>query len=316
MRSGHVDKVEFARYSGETAKIIFAPLFIGLARGYFEEAEIEVVDLDMREQPWETVAGHRADCGAGNIDYCVNPRWAGRMKAVVVHEQFRPGHGLTSLLVRSALIKSGAVTDDAATLRGKTIALPPERGDDYLAYYGALQQGGLTIDDVVIAPTGHGASEDAAEVDVRIGRRPRGVAGNVASGEWVRWKQGDEVHPNLQARYLLFSNPFMAERPEVGIRFLTAYLRGARDYCDAFDKGIGRQELIELLMRVTGERADLLNSMKPLGFSPNGTVDFDRLKIEMDVLLAQRLLPSGTTAADVVDNQFAQAAVQRLGVYS
>src|SRR5581483_4064373 len=111
-----MDTVRFARYSGETAKIIFAPLFIGLARGYFADADIEVDDLDMREQPWETVADNRADCGAGNIDYCVNPRWAGRMKAVVVHEQFRPGHGLTSLLVRSALIKSGAVTDDAATL--------------------------------------------------------------------------------------------------------------------------------------------------------------------------------------------------------
>ena len=96
-----MDRVEFARYSGETAKIIFAPLFIGLAKGYFEEADIEVIDLDRRQQPWETVAAHQADCGAGNIDYVVNPRWAGRMKAVLVHEQFRPGHGLTSLLVRS-----------------------------------------------------------------------------------------------------------------------------------------------------------------------------------------------------------------------
>ena len=310
-----MDRVEFARYSGETAKIIFAPLFIGLARGYFAEADIEVVDLDLREQPWETVAAHRADCGAGMIDYCVNPRWAGRMKAVVVHEQFRPGHGLTSLLARSELVKRGELTDDPASLRGKTIALPPERGDDYLAYYGVLQQGGLRIEDVKIAATGHGAVEESDTSDVRIGRRPRGVAQNVASGEWVRWKQGDEVHPNLQARYLLFSNPFMQERPEAGIRFLTAYLRGARDYCDAFDKGIGRQEMIELLMRETGESADLLNTMKPLGFSPNGTVDFDRLKIEMDALLAHHLLPPGTKADDVVENRFAETAVERLGRY-
>ena len=44
-----MDKVVFARYSGETAKIIFAPLFIGLARGYFADVEIEVIDLDFRE---------------------------------------------------------------------------------------------------------------------------------------------------------------------------------------------------------------------------------------------------------------------------
>ena len=311
-----MDRVTFARYSGETAKIIFAPLFIGLARGYFAEAEIEVVDLDLREQPWETVAGHRADCGADNVDYCVNPRWAGRMKAVLVHEQFRPGHGLTSLLVRSELIRTGAVTDDPSSLRGKTIALPPERGDDYLAYYGALRQGGLTIADVQIAATGHGATEDATEVDVRIGRRPRGVAGNVASGEWVRWKQGDEIHPNLQARYLLFSNLFLEERPEVGTRFLSAYLRGARDYCGAFDNGIGRAAMIDLLGQITGESADLLNTMKPLGFSPNGTVDFDRLAIELDLLRAQNLIPAATTADDVVDNRCAEAAVEHLGRYT
>jgi NitT/TauT family transport system substrate-binding protein len=308
--------VRFARYSGETAKIIFAPLFIGLARGYFAEADIEVDDLDMREQPWETVAGHRADCGAGNVDYCVDPKWAGRMKAVLVHEQFRPGHGLTSLLVRSELVRGGQVNTDHATLRGRTIALPPGRGDDYLAYYGALRQGGLTIDDVRIAPTGHGATEDSGGVEVRIGRRPRGVADNVASGQWVRWKQGDEVHPGLQARYLLFSNPFMEERPEVGTRFLAAYLRGARDYCDAFDRGIGRSEMLDLLMRETGESNQLLTSMKPLGFSPNGVVDQDRLAVEMGILLERGLMPSATQPEDVVENRFATSALERLGPYT
>lgn len=309
-----MDRVEFARYSGETARIIFAPLFIGLARGYFRDVDVEVVDLDLREQPWETVAAHRADCGAGNVDYCVDPKWAGRMKAVVVHEQFRPGHGLTSLLARSELVERGELTADCASLRGKTIALPPGRGDDYLAYYGALRQGGLWIHDVRIAPMGHGtAGEDSDEIQVRIGRRPRGVAENVASGKWVRWKQGDEIHLNLQARYLLFSNPFMEQRPDVGVRFLSAYLRGARDYCDAFDRGIGRQEMVELLIHETGESAELLTTMKPLGFSPKGVVDLERLAIELDLLRERGLVPPSTTAADVVDNRFAEQALAQLG---
>src|SRR5579871_1475598 len=203
-----MDQVRFARYAGETARIIFAPLFIGLARGYFQDADLEVVDLEPREQPWETVAAGRADCGAGNVDYCVDPQFAGRMKAVVVHEQFRKGHGLTTLLALRALVDAGELTDDCATLRGKTIALPPGRGDDFLAYDGVLRQGGLTFDDVMIAPEGHGRADEHAAVDVRIGRRPRGVAEAVASGQVVRWKVGDEIHLDLQARYLLFSTPF------------------------------------------------------------------------------------------------------------
>jgi NitT/TauT family transport system substrate-binding protein len=237
------------------------------------------------------------------------------MKAALVHEQFRAGHGLTSLLARTALVKEGRLTDDPATLQGLTIALPPERGDDYLAYYGALHQGGLTIDDVHIDLTGHGEAEAIGRMDVKIGRRPRSVQRDVESDEWVRWKQGDEIHPNLQARYLLFSNPFMAERPDVGVRFLTAYLRGARDYCDAFDKGIGKQELIDLLVRETGETADLLRTMKPLGFSPDGVVDLPRLAVELDLLRERGLVPSATKADDVVDNRFAEAALQQLGLY-
>jgi len=308
-----MDTVKFARYSGETARIIFAPLFIALARGYFKEVDVDVDDLDMRQQPWETVAAHSADCGAGNVDYVVNPKWAGKMKAVLVHEQFRKGHGLTSLLARSELVKSGALTDDFATMKGKSIALPPERGDDYLAYYGALKQGGLTIDDVVIAPTGHGAAEESMDVDIRVGRRPRGVAENVASGKFVKWKQGDEVHLDVQARYLLFSNPFLQERPEVGERFLSAYLHGARDYCDAYDKGIGKQAMIDLLHEVTGESVEMLTTMKPLGFSPNGTVDSNRLDIELGLLRERDLVPVGTTPADVVDARFGEAAIKRLG---
>jgi NitT/TauT family transport system substrate-binding protein len=175
----------------------------------------------------------------------------------------------------------------------------------------------LTIDDVRIATTGHGEAEDLGSVDIKIGRRPRSVARDVApGGDWVRWKQGDEIFPNLQARYLLFSNGFMAERPEVGSRFVAAYLRGARDYCDAFDKGIGKQEMVDLLVRETGETADLLTTMKPLGFSPNGVVDEKRLTAELALLREQGLVPPTTEPSDVVDNRFAQQALDRLGPYA
>jgi NitT/TauT family transport system substrate-binding protein len=312
-----MDTVRFARYSGETAKIIFAPLFIGLARGYFVDVDVEVDDLDLREQPWETVAAGRADCGAGNVDYCVNPKWAGRMKAALVHEQFRAGHGLTSLLARRQLIDQGRLTADPSTMRGLTIALPSERGDDFLAFHGALRQGRLTIDDVRIAPAGHGESEDLGGVDIKIGRRPRGVAREIGpGGEWARWKQGDELFPDLQARYLLFSNGFMAGRPDVGARFLAAYLRGARDYCDAFDRGIRKQELIDLLVEETGETAELLNTMKPLGFSPNGVIDEPRLEGDIAILREHDLVPAGTRTGDVMDNRFAERALESLGRYA
>jgi len=50
-----VDQVIFARYSGETARIIFAPLFIGLARDYFKDLDISISIVEPEE--------HRRPCG-------------------------------------------------------------------------------------------------------------------------------------------------------------------------------------------------------------------------------------------------------------
>ncbi len=314
-----MDQVTFARYSGETARIIFAPLFIGLASNYFKDQNISVSIVEPKEQPWITVAEGRVDCGPGYIDYCAQPEFYGHMKAVAVHEQFRHGHGITTLLARSELVANGELTD-YASLRGKTIGLAGGRGDDYMAFFGALQQGGLSIQDVHVAPASHGSTERKralmnGEIDLVIGRRPRGVATEVSEGHVVRWKVGDEVHPDLQARFLLFNSRFIKERPDVGTRFLTAYLRGARDYCDAFDKARGGPEMVRLLTRETGESAELLQTMKPVGFTPNGLIDMSRLEQEVRILVDAGLFPKNRSIAEVVDNRFAETAIKELGEY-
>ncbi len=314
-----MDQVTFARYSGETARIIFAPLFIGLERGYFKDLDVSISIVEPEEQPWVTVAEGRADCGPGYVDYCALPEFNGRMKAVAVHEQFRPGHGITTLLARTALVENGGLTD-YQSLRGKVIGLADGRGDDYMAFYGALKQGGLTIKDVRVAPASHGSTERKrailnGELDLVIGRRPRGVATEVSQGHVVRWKTGDEVHPNLQARFILFNSEFMQKRPEVGTRFLTAYLRGARDYCDAFDKGRALDEMIDFLVRETGEPVELLRTMKPVGFTVNGVIDMNRLETEVKALIEGGLFPANIEITAVVDNRFAEGALKDLDEY-
>ncbi len=314
-----MDQVTFARYSGETARIIFPPLFIGLARGYFKDLDISVAIVEPEEQPWVAVAEGRADCGPGYIDYCARPEFYGHMKAVAVHEQFRPGHGITTLLARTALVENGGLTD-YQSLRGKTIGLAGGRGDDYMAFHGALQQGGLTIQDVRVVPASHGGTERKrallnGDMDLVIGRRPRGVATEVSQGHVVRWKIGDEVHPNLQARLILFNTGFIRERPNVGLRFLTAYLRGVRAYCDALDKGGGTAEMIDLLTRETGEPSELLQTMKPVGFTADGLIDMPRLESEVKALVERGLFPQNIKIAEVVDNRFAETALEDLGEY-
>ena len=101
----------------------------------------------------------------------------------------------------------------------------------------------------------------------------------------------------------------------MGSRFLTAYLRGARDYSDALDKGLGTAEMIDFLKRETGESSELLQTMKPVGFAANGLIDMPRLESEVKALLERGLFPQNIKTAEVVDNQFAEAAVKDLGEY-
>ena len=315
-----MDQVTFAQYAGKTANIIFAPVYIAKARGYFKDVDIELSIDNPKEQPWVTTAEARADCSPGFIDYCTDPEFAGKLLAVAVHEQFREGHGLTSLLARSAIVEDGSLTPDPASIKGKTIGLLGGRGDDYMAYHGVLQQAGLTIDDVKINATPHAGDARRiavmkGEVDIVIGRRPNGVAAEIASGEVMRWKVGDEVNRDLQARYIMFSTPFMKERREVGIRFLSAYLRGARDYCDAFDKGVGREETLAVLGQETGETEELLTSMLPLGFVPNGRADEGLVANDIEALIARGLMPEGTTFETVFDRSFVEEAVAAIGEY-
>ena len=62
-----MDQVTFAQYSGKTANIIFAPVYIALARGYFKDADIDLTIDNPKEQPWVTVSETRADCSPGPV---------------------------------------------------------------------------------------------------------------------------------------------------------------------------------------------------------------------------------------------------------
>jgi ABC-type nitrate/sulfonate/bicarbonate transport system substrate-binding protein len=308
-----LQNVTFARYPGDTARIMFAPISIATDRGYFSEAGIEVALTAPPDHPWAAVASGAADFGVGFVDYCAAPAFHGRIKLAAVHEQFRDGHGLATLLARRNLVESGAL-QDCADLRGKRLGLLGARGDDYLTFYGALAQGGLTIDDVEAVAVPHVGTErrhalEAGAIDVVIGRRPRNIEDEVADGLVVRWKVGDEVYPNFQARYIVCSETFAQNRPDAAVAFLGAYRRGVRDYLAAFDDGVRREEMLDYLVDTTGEHRMLLSSMKPAGFSLELVIDMDLLDRDVELLRQRALMPADVSLESLVDSRFAEAAV-------
>jgi ABC-type nitrate/sulfonate/bicarbonate transport system substrate-binding protein len=302
-------QLRFARYPGQSAQIIFAPLLIAQQRGYFAAEGLDVTVVEPEDHPWQCVARNDAEAGVGYIDYCAQPKYHGRIKAVAVQERLGPGRGLPVLLARPALLDSGELSDEAS-LRGKRIGLTWGRGDDYLTFYWILQRAGLSIGDVTIVPVPHEGAQrrqaiDNAEIDVIIGRRPRQIALEEASGSLRRWVAGGQIRNNWQNRFIMYGTSFIERDPDAGRAFLRAHQQGVEDYVRGTASGLPSAEFLPYLAEMSEETPELLTSCLPGGFPQQCAIDKADLDRDVEQMRAVDLFPKDIDVADLVDTSFA-----------
>jgi NitT/TauT family transport system substrate-binding protein len=113
----------------------------------------------------------------------------------------------------------------------------------------------------------------------------------------------------------MYSEQF-ATRRDPATRWMIAYLKGVRDYNDAFVKGQGREEVVRLLEKV-GVVTDrgLLERMGLTGLNPNGYVNRQYLQELHDFFLRKGSITQPVALNDLVDDSFVTAALARLGPY-
>src|SRR5206468_1469095 len=122
--------------------------------------------------------------------------------------------------------------------------------------------------------------------------------------------------PNGQASMLMFSAD-MAARTEVANGFIVAYVKGVRDYVDAFKrKAPNRPEIVRLLVDLkvlaSPEQAD---ELRYTGLNPNGHVNAESLKAAQEWLAEKGLVTQKADLDKGIDNRFADNAVKLLGEY-
>jgi ABC-type nitrate/sulfonate/bicarbonate transport system substrate-binding protein len=301
------EQIRIGVYPGPTGRIIVAPLHWGIHHGYFADAGVDVVICEPEDHPWYAAGRGDIDCGLGFIDYCAWPQLRSKIVAVAVHEQFYAGHGMTCLLARTELLESGRLTADPASAKGLRIGLLPGRGDDYLCFRGVLDQAGLSLADVARVPVPHGGQArrkwlDEGSVDLIIGRRPASVAHEVDGGRVQVWKCGDEIYPDLQARYFVANTAFLSQSRPLLLRFLRAYRRGVRAVLASYTAAsAGDAGGITEIAGLTGEPVERLLSVKPVGYHPTGAIDAGRLRREIAELQSAKLFPADLAADDVAD---------------
>lgn len=226
-----------------------------------------------------------------------------------------PGHGASAVVVRTALIDVIKAPKD---LKGRSIALasrdiaPEMNLDNY------LRTGGLTISDVNVVAIGFNDMLTALRngaVDAAQPNEPS-LSRILSAGVARVLVRSDQVSPGLQIAVVLFSQKFAAQR-EAAVRFMVAYVKGARLYNDAFVKkdAATRTEVIGILSKSTKLDADLFNTMVMPMINSDGKVNTNSLDEVQTWLVAKGSQKVKVPIGRVVNMSFVEEAAVRLGPY-
>lgn len=296
-----------------------AGILIGMAKGYYKDLgiKIEPVQFNSGQEMINQLAAGQLDVGATVTASGLFNAMSRDIPVKIVADKGInvPGKGYYRLVVRKDLADS---IKDYKDLRGKRIAIVGTASLDEIALVRVLQKGGLTTGDidlqVIRAFPDMLVSLGNKSIDAAMVIEPFITLG-MEKGVLDPWKDPVEYDPDAQTALLVFGTS-MTKNPELANRFMTAYVKSLRDYNDAFFKGIGKKETIDILCKysVTKE-PDLYEKMLPVGINPDGYVRMKGIAQDLSWYKENNLLKSDIRLEDAVDNQYVDFAIKTLGNY-
>jgi NitT/TauT family transport system substrate-binding protein len=201
-------------------------------------------------------------------------------------------------------------------MKGKKVGLTAKGSQSEVLLDHALQKGGLQLSDVEeveLAVGDMAAAFTTGNLDIGFINEPTATA-TVDKGFAVRWKGGDEIYPNQLFATWMYSDKFARERPDVGVRFMAAVLRGTRDFVDAFDKGRDKQAIVDIMVRHTPVTdRSLYDRMVTAGMDPNGVLDTRAIEADEDWYVSHGQVSQKVRVDDFVDPSFVDGALQLIG---
>ena len=275
--SGQVTKIRL----GYIPVMIYAPLFVGIERGYFKEE-----NLDIALTPLQGGSDSVVQLAAGNFDVAVGGAGAGLFNAAARGVKFvmvAPMHSerppLTSPLVISAKRKDEFKS--VADLKGKKVAINATGAATEYWLAQALKQGGLTFDDIQLTALAFRdvpAALENGSLDASILGEPL-VTINEDKG-LVSVLSEDFIN-GFTATYLYVGEPLLKNNPDAAKGFMRAYLRACRD----LQGNYMNKDIARIIEKYTEVPADVVLRASPAQYDPNGRVPIDDLKTLQDYFL-------------------------------
>lgn len=292
-----------------STNISYAPIFLAEAEGYFAEygIQLEMVTFNRTAEALPLMV-------SGDLDVFAGAMTAGLINVLYNEPNLRvvADRGkitadmpcsFQGILVRKDLFESGVVTE-AKDLAGMRIAVSTTGPSGFLlSTY--LEQGGLSIEDVIISDIPTSAYIDAmandsldAIVTIEIT-----LSQVLSAGDSVLLAGTEEVIGDFQSSVLAFGKNFMVDNPELGARFMAAYLKGVMLYNE------GKIERnLQILSEATTEGIEVIRNSCWININQEGIPDFNSIKNFMIWSIEQGHLDQTITEETFWDPSFLEAA--------
>jgi NitT/TauT family transport system substrate-binding protein len=291
----------------------FAPFFIAKDEGYFAEQglEIEFVHMDAPEDAVPMLVTGEMDVAAGFVAInALNAIARGATLKYVADKGYIDPEGCTywTMMVSPTLAEGGEPISPAQ-LQGKPVDVSVPSPEGYYLEQ-VLGPVGLTLDDIEIMdiPGPPVEAEALAEGSLALGFFAEPWVSRVLqAGQGVVWMPSEQVIPDFQLAAIIYGPTLLQENPDLGKRFMVAYLKAVRQYNE------GKTERnLEIIAENTGlERELLLGACWPPlrndgQLNAQSVLDFEAWALE------KGLLDSMITADQFWDASFVENANQAL----
>lgn len=297
--------------------------FIADKKGYFKEQGIEVEFVK-----FNSGAQQIAPLGTGELDVGRGAITAGLFNAIIrgidikivadANTTFpnRLEKDSNVIVVRKDLADQIKTEKD---LKGRNIGRTAAGTVTEVELFRLLEKGGLSVQDVNLQflgmPDGV-AALGGKSIDAYVSLTEPSLTQAIEKGVAVYWKGYSEIYPNHTIAVLMYPPKFTKEKPDAARSFAVAYLRGVRDYYDAFFKNKNKKEIAAILAEMTDVKdLTLYDKMAPQYMNPDGYVNSESVASDAKYFFQGKQIEKEVDTSKVVDNSFMDFAIQKLGKF-
>lgn len=302
-----------------------AGLYAAVSKGYFKEQglDIQFVDFNTAAETIAPLAANQLDIGGGAVTAGLFNAVARGLPLKVVADKaaLSPDArtGFTSSLW-FALPKS--VDPQAFTFadfKGKRIAISSTGTASEVLLARTVEKAGLKLSDVeskVLSFPDMTPALVSGGIDIAEHIEPFASIGS-EQGLLTKWKNAQEVYPGQQVGIVMYGPSLSTMSGDVGNRFMVAYVRGLRDYNDAFGPNKkNRAEMVNILTQFTSAKdPSLYDKISYDYMNPDGYVNAEAMDRDLDWYVQSSVVSNRPDLKMIVDNRYCDYAVQILGKY-